>query len=136
MVQQGFTVCIYTYYANKYWWQQPFKNIKSALLVYYLKSLDCWPIYVTSTLVAGITSTHLLVFILAVKSTLLFTLLTSDGRSVLPLRVGAALTLATDEGCDYVTILARCRLSIRLHADFTLFTNRTCTEFAITTIFV
>lgn len=106
------------------------KKLKMALWFISWGVLAVELFYVTSLIVVETTLTHLLVFILAVKSTLLFTLLTGDGRSVLPLWVGTALALTTDEGCDYVTILARRRLSIRLHADFTLFTNRTCTEFA------
>ena len=47
----------------------------------------------------------LLVFILAVKSTLLLALFAGKRRAIFLLRIGAALALVPNKGCNDITVL-------------------------------
>ena len=73
----------------------------------------------------------LLVFILAVKSTLLLALFAGKRRAIFLLRIGAALALVPNKGCNDITVLTGWWFAILLHIEFTLFANGASISFAV-----
>lgn len=69
---------------------------------------------------------YLLIFILSIKGTLLFTLLARDRRSIAFFGICTPLAFATDKCSNGITVLASRWLSIGLYILLTLFTYSAC----------